>query len=168
MNRTDALKWLCQYVTKWPMSYGAAQNYTVNNWVFSNEHYTGIPFFYNTMDSSIEVITKSDWVNAMIPPESKTATCKIYIAGPVTGIGDEWRKPFNKREAELLKTKGNIVMNPAWFPVGLTENCYMEICFALIRECNKIEVLPGWESSLGTKAEIAYANKLDIPIYYVC
>ena len=90
---------------------------------------------------------------------------KIYIAGPMTGYEDYNRDAFNA-EAEIMKLAGRTPLNPAILPGGLTQAQYMDICLAMIRAADAIYLLNGYEESKGALAELAYAEKLGLEVYY--
>lgn len=83
----------------------------------------------------------------------------VYIAGPITGVANFNRPAFDKMQAILIR-EGMIVLNPTDLPIGLSEFAYMDICLAMIRHCDAVVMLNGWEKSLGAKAEISLAAKL--------
>lgn len=87
---------------------------------------------------------------------------KIYIAGPITGHLD-YRSKFKKAENELIK-KGHTVLNPAYLPDGLKD--YMSICKAMIDQADALYMLEGYESSVGAKEELAYADECDKKVLY--
>lgn len=84
---------------------------------------------------------------------------KVYIAGPMSGLPDDNRALFNC-VANQFKTGGFVVLNPATLPAGLEQHEYMDICLAMIRSCDSVFMLPGWEDSLGAQAEYHLAKKL--------
>ncbi|EPN0530878.1 DUF4406 domain-containing protein, partial [Escherichia coli] len=89
----------------------------------------------------------------------------IYIAGPMTG-----HKNYNRSEfcvADLkLRCTGNIVLNPAVLPEGLSQQQYMSICIPMLMCADAIYLLDGWEESAGARAEYAMALKLNIPVSF--
>lgn len=87
----------------------------------------------------------------------------IYICGPMTGIKDFNRPAFNL-EAELLEQGGDVVLNPAVLPSGLSQFQYMDICLAMLRSADAILLLNGWELSSGAQAEMALAHKLGLKV----
>ncbi|MFV0576080.1 MAG: DUF4406 domain-containing protein [Vibrio sp.] len=84
---------------------------------------------------------------------------KIYIAGPMGGLPDENRKTFHTADV-LFSNMGYSVLNPALLPDGLEQHEYMDICLAMVRSCDSVFMLPGWEDSLGAQAEYHLAKKL--------
>jgi len=49
---------------------------------------------------------------------------------------------------------------------GVTRKMYQEFGLAWIEVSDAVLVLDGWENSSGTKAEIARAKELGVPVYY--
>ncbi|MCE2597220.1 DUF4406 domain-containing protein [Motilimonas cestriensis] len=83
----------------------------------------------------------------------------IYIAGPVTGMKNLNRRAF-ENEAHKLRNQGHRVWWTHLLPPGMTEDAYMEFGLAMVRRCDEVAVLPGWQSSQGTKTEMQLAKKL--------
>jgi len=81
---------------------------------------------------------------------------KVYIAGAMSGHEDFNRPAFNKAEA-LLKAKGYTVWNPAVHPDGFTHKEYMSVCLPVVKFCDAIYMLEGWELSVGATAEFGHA-----------
>ncbi|MBB1389513.1 DUF4406 domain-containing protein [Shewanella sp. SG44-6] len=94
-----------------------------------------------------------------------------YIAGPISGNIDSNKQAFFSA-AEQLQSSDRVVLHSASLPVGLTEPQYMDICYAMIRACNEMVMLPGWRKSVGATAEYYYAKKIglvirDAPIHWL-
>lgn len=91
---------------------------------------------------------------------------KVYISGPMTGLPNYNRDAFNLA-ADVLQDAGFIVINPAILPDGLSYDAYMDISMAFVRAADMVILLPGWEKSAGSRAEIAYAKtrKLEIKLF---
>ncbi len=87
----------------------------------------------------------------------------IYICGPMTGIKDFNRPAFNITAA-LLEDGGDVAINPAVLPSGLSQFQYMDICMAMLRSAEAIFLLKGWELSAGAQAEYALAHKLGLKV----
>ena len=89
----------------------------------------------------------------------------VYIAGPISGNIDKNKQAFF-HAAERLSRDGVVVLHSAGLPFGLTEPQYMDICYAMIRACTHIVMLPGWQNSDGAMAEYYYAKKIGLRIDY--
>lgn len=88
---------------------------------------------------------------------------KVYIAGPMTGI-PEFNRPEFFRMAEHVKACGEVPLNPAILPDGLSHSEYIDICIAMMRCATKVVFLNGWQGSIGARAEMALAEKLGLVI----
>jgi|LGOV01.1.fsa_nt_gb hypothetical protein len=82
-----------------------------------------------------------------------------YVFGPMSGV-PEFNKPAFHATKTFLVNKGYTVLSPADTPIGLTQAQYMDISFAQIRACDIMFALPGWNTSPGAIAEVAYALKI--------
>jgi hypothetical protein len=82
-----------------------------------------------------------------------------YIAGPITGVA-KLNRPAFERMSATLNRESVIVLNPMDLPSGLSEFAYMDICLAMVRHCDAVVALDGWQVSKGARAEIALAEKL--------
>lgn len=89
----------------------------------------------------------------------------LYISGPVsTGKNENTEERFTDTE-NLFKDRC-IVLNPFKVPYGLSQDAYMDISFAMIRASKICYFMRDWETSLGCKAEFAYAKKLNKDIRF--
>lgn len=80
-----------------------------------------------------------------------------YIAGPITD-DPKYEGKFNAA-ADLLMLRGYAVVNPVKRCAGLVNdgwNCgeIMAYCFEAVIGSDCLMLLPGWENSQGTKAEL--------------
>jgi len=89
---------------------------------------------------------------------------KIYISGAITN-NPGYKVQFACAAAELAK-QGYIVLDPTVLPEGLTWDNYMAIDYAIMRVCDAIYMLKGWEKSKGAKMEHDYAKLLKLKIFY--
>jgi hypothetical protein len=101
----------------------------------------------------------------------------IYISGAMTGIPDLNFPAFYAAEG-LLTAMGHITVNPAEIgkgliiPEGLTKReiyliyIHADLEAMLIRGCNTIYMLKGWERSGGAKVEFDLAIVLGFEIMY--
>lgn len=78
---------------------------------------------------------------------------KVYIAGKITGDPD-YKAKF-QAAADQIAAMGNVVLNPAVQPAGLTMADYMRTCFAMIDSADLVVFLPDWKESRGAKIERA-------------
>jgi hypothetical protein len=126
--------------------------------------------------------TESNIVNFPLPVEDVKPA--IYIAGPMSGIPNYNRELFNET-AEAFEDGGWEVFNPAENDVelfGSHEECDKAIeadrqgalrimlgsdLDYICSRANAIAMLPGWEKSLGARAEHATAVALGLEIIYL-
>lgn len=86
---------------------------------------------------------------------------KVYISGQITGCED-YMKRFSAAEAYLNHKIGNaLVYNPARInyelPDGTDYETYMAVAMAILKRCENVYMLPGWEKSPGANREYGYA-----------
>lgn len=91
---------------------------------------------------------------------------KIYIVGAVTGA-ENWEVKFNNAASDLYKQGFKEIITPCNYPKGLTRKKYMVLSCESVFWADKIIVTKGWENSKGTKAEIALAESLGLPVEYL-
>ena len=90
---------------------------------------------------------------------------KIYIAGRITGNAN-YREEFDRAEREI-RAVGDIPLNPAVLPDGLSPADYMRICTAMLDSADAIALLPSWACSRGARIEMelaCYTDKAFFPI----
>ena len=96
----------------------------------------------------------------------------IYISGKITGeIG--YRKKFYKAELHL-KHLGHKPVNPAFIgslvsdtlPFEPSHDTYLKIDLAILKECEGIYLLKGFEDSNGAREEHAKAVQLGLPVFF--
>ena len=92
---------------------------------------------------------------------------KIYIAGPMAGIKNRNTEAFQEA-GKKYTSMGYIVLNPDDLPNAdqIKPAEYMDIDLAMIRACDEIYMLKGWEKSKGAFLEHAYAVYLELKITY--
>lgn len=95
---------------------------------------------------------------------------KVYISGPITGVDEDKCDIAFGFAAVGLELRGHEPVSP-WhlsqmLPPSFSCNDYMDIDMVLLKKCDAILMLPGWEESRGATQEFAYANRNDMKIYY--
>lgn len=100
----------------------------------------------------------------------------IYTAGPYRaycGAGSIEGNIAVARDIALEVWKAGHVaacphMNTAFFEqhVELPDEVYLKGDFEILARCDAILMIPGWEGSDGSVAELAFAKEQGIPIYY--
>lgn len=96
-----------------------------------------------------------------INPEGM-AGLKVYIAGLISGVSNY--KEYFADAAQKYEAQGAIVLNPAALPDHMKQRDYMRICLAMLECADCVVLLKGWEQSAGAKAELAWAEKLGLPV----
>lgn len=82
----------------------------------------------------------------------------VYIAGKITG-DPGYRAKFKWVEAGL-EGYGYTPISPAWLPAkGFSYRGYLRMGQALLRECQAICLMPGWQESNGAVLEAEAAVK---------
>lgn len=90
---------------------------------------------------------------------------RYYLAGKMSGVED-FNRPTFHRIARELRDQGYIVWNPAELQIeGDDYHEYQREGLSRLVECNAVILIPGWETSHGTKAELLLARILHMPIY---
>jgi hypothetical protein len=91
---------------------------------------------------------------------------RIYIAGPMTGLPDLNFPAFNA-EAERLRAAGHEVINPAEINAGRELEGWhacMRRDIAALMTCDVVQLLPGWQNSVGARIECDTATKVAIRV----
>lgn len=85
---------------------------------------------------------------------------KVYLSGPITGTPD-YLSRFEKAEEVCKRTPNVSVVNPAKVNACLPENTsyeeYMDMAFLMLKMCDTIYMMHGWEKSCGANREYGYA-----------
>ena len=88
----------------------------------------------------------------------------VYISGPMTGIKNLNREAFEKAE-RLLRESGHFPINPHHFPEQKSYEEYLLLDTEVIAmSAEAIALLPGWETSPGSKKELKTALDLGLEI----
>jgi hypothetical protein len=95
-------------------------------------------------------------------------TTRLYLAGPMTGLPGLNFPAFHAAATEL-RTLGHTVVNPA--EINPDHHMSWEACMrkdiAELVKCDRIHLLPGWESSRGATLEHHIAERLGLAITFV-
>lgn len=92
----------------------------------------------------------------------------VFIAGPMTGLPDWNRAAFY--EAEEVLTSADIEsINPSSLAFIIPEyaphQMFVDTTCALVKHCQAVVRLPGWETSKGAKLEMAAAVRNGVPVF---
>jgi hypothetical protein len=96
----------------------------------------------------------------------------VYIAGPFRAP-TPWGVECNVREAEaavaaMIEASAGMVVPIAphmlfrYFDKLAPDTYFLEATLALLRKCDALYLLPGWERSSGTRGELQEANRLGL------
>lgn len=94
---------------------------------------------------------------------------RVYLAGPVTRGGTDYRAAF-EAAAATLRDKGWDVVDPTAVTAALprehmTRRELMTLGATLLTTCDAVCLLPGWETSEGAMMERALASAANIPAH---
>lgn len=93
---------------------------------------------------------------------------RIYISGPMTG-NPEYAKEFAKRE-EMLRMQGHDAVNPARISdiirTDMTWEEWMSIDIGLLKVCDAIYMMKGWQDSRGANRELGFAMGAGMKVIY--
>lgn len=95
-------------------------------------------------------------------------TCRIYLAGPMTGL-PEFNFPAFHEWAAHFRANGFDVVNPAEIN-GDTGKAWVDCMRADIPQmlsCQAIAMLPGWTNSKGAQLEHHIATELGFAVTYL-
>jgi Domain of unknown function (DUF4406) len=90
----------------------------------------------------------------------------LYIAGPMTGLPDYNYPAFHAAEQRLI-VAGFTVLNPAHHQCEAqtpTWHDWMRLGLRAVTNADGIALLPGWQRSRGTRAELAAAEAIGIAV----
>ena len=93
---------------------------------------------------------------------------RVYISGPMQGH-DDYIEQFRKRE-DMLRVKGHDAVNPAKLSDIIKSDMktedWLSIDLSLIRVCDAIYMMEGWQDSKGANREYGFALGLGLKIIY--
>ena len=93
----------------------------------------------------------------------------IYISAPITGCSDaECEMKFNKAKNEIIKRE-HFPVSP-WdiskmLPRTFEHSDYLAVDFEVLKRCDAVLFLDGWEESEGCRKERGWCYLLDIDVY---
>lgn len=90
---------------------------------------------------------------------------RVYLSGPMSGIQDFNYPAFNEAAAKL-RAKRLHVENPAenMPPEVPSWNNWMRLAIRQMLTCERVVLLPGWESSRGAQLEKQIANEVGMTV----
>lgn len=96
----------------------------------------------------------------------------VYIAGPFRGA-NAWAIECNVRRAETKALDaagaGFIPLcphtNTRFFHGTFSDQFWIDATLELLRRCDAVLLVPGWEASAGTRGEVDAAKRLGIPVF---
>lgn len=106
----------------------------------------------------------------------------VYVAGPMSpesfGLtempeGWDWNHPEFSRVAEIYRSRGYEVINPADLDVAAGDvglepwHVYLRRDIKVLADCTRIVMLPGWENSKGARLEHHIAQELGMTVEHV-
>lgn len=97
---------------------------------------------------------------------------RIYISGPISGVQD-YEARFAAAAAYIRQELKSIPVNPVYLDKmmpadgGFKRTDYLDIGIQILRKCDTIAMLPGWENSPRANAEWGAAIGLDMVIIYL-
>lgn len=97
----------------------------------------------------------------------------VYVAGPFRGQ-TPWDVECNIRKAEEVAFEvarlGAMPLCPhtmtRYFDRQCTDEFWLEGTLELLRRCDAILLLEGWEASVGSRGELQEAQRLNLPIFF--
>ncbi len=103
----------------------------------------------------------------------KYLTPVIYIAGPFRAA-NSWEIEQNIRRAETLALEvwlcGMAAIcphaNTRYYQGAADDRVWLDGDLAILARCDAVLLVPGWERSVGTCAEIAFAHQNSIPVLH--
>lgn len=94
---------------------------------------------------------------------------KIYLSGPITNVPN-YVESFKLAEKKLGEIGFTDIINPVNIKHKNKDNwelCMIEDIKVLIKECDKIFLLPFWRHSKGANIEVLIAKALNMEIWEI-
>lgn len=88
----------------------------------------------------------------------------VYLAGPVSGKPNGNAKQFASAAERLTSLGYRVLYTGMVQGAKMSEQAWMDIGMAMIRDCDMVMMLDGWKESTGSLAEYHYAQKCGKPI----
>jgi hypothetical protein len=96
----------------------------------------------------------------------------LYVAGPFRGVS-QWDQEQNTRRAEEVSLElwrmGAAVVcphcNTRFFQGAAPDEVWLQGDLEILDRCDAVVLVPNWERSTGTKAEVAHADLHNIPVF---
>lgn len=92
---------------------------------------------------------------------------RVYLSGPISGMDPERVKSAFMRACRLLESMSDVeIVTPLknGLPPTASWEQHMDVDLALLKACDNICLLPGWETSRGCRKEVHYAIEQGINI----
>ena len=102
----------------------------------------------------------------------KRSNLVVYVAGPFRGP-NAWAIEQNIRRAEELSLEvwrmGVAAIcphtNTRFFQGAADDSVWLDGDLEILRRCDAVLLVPGWENSSGTRAEVKEAEAQGIPVF---
>lgn len=94
--------------------------------------------------------------------------CRIYIAGPMSGLPSYNYPKFLSVEADLRAMGYENILNPAKIANGKTGLCYsyyIRESLNLIKDADAVVFLDGWQNSKGAQLEYHCATTMNLKLF---
>lgn len=97
---------------------------------------------------------------------------KVYLSGKIAGLPEEeYKQNFAQAAMDALAffpDEQVTIVNPATLPaIHNTWADYLIRDLMLLKDCDALVMLPGWEDSKGAMTEHAFAHGIGIEIHYL-
>jgi len=135
------------------------------DWVYDDAELT-VAFHFGWLPAKRAVLSNTELVADDIEDG-------VYVAGPMTGYPQLNFDAFHKAAADL-RAQGYTVFNPAELNVGADQSLddrqlvwnrsMRRDIEAIVRHCDKMHLLPGWEKSKGACGELSIAHLLGMTL----